>query len=791
MNRRHCHPVVWLVVFPLLVSDVSAQSSNLGQRQSHIGYVYPAGLRSGSTAEVTVGGQYLDGVDAVYFSGQGLDATVVKHRKPLTQKQINQVREKLDQVRKQLQAEGKTVRLSGDRGKGSNYDLLVERVKQLGVTEEQLKAFDEFRKKRADPKRQLNPQLVETVAIQVTASPEVRPGRYQLRLKTPLGLSNPLNFDVGQWPEYVEVEPNDSAASAPLEGPLPVVLNGQILPGDVDRFRFRARRGQRLVVVAQARELMPYLADAVPGWFQATLALFDATGHEVAYDDDFQFHPDPVLFYRIPSNGWYELEIKDALYRGREDFVYRITLGQIPWVTSIFPLGGRVGQGAGVELDGWNLPVGEPAVDTANLPPGTHLISVRKKQWISNQVPYAVGTLPECLEVEPNDDPPRAQTVQVPVVVNGRIDRPGDWDTFRFEGRAGDQRVIEVQARRLNSPLDSLLKITDASGRQLFFNDDHADKGAGLVTHHADSHLLVTLPADGPYYVHLGDTQRHGGQQYGYRLRISDPRPDFELRVVPSTINVRAGTTVPVTVHALRRDGFQGDITLRLKDPPDGFELGGCWVPAGRDRIHVTVTVPPVAEGRPLALQLEGCAMIDGKPRCHAAVPADDMMQAFIYRHLVPSRDWVVWVSQRANRPGPLPTRGRGKQRAGRSKRQGGNPLVALVSRFERQPLRIPAGGRIRIDLPGPGRGPVNPLRLELVDPPDGITVDKVSTDRGGMILLFRADAAKVKPGLKGNLILQAFAQRAFQRPNTRRVSGRTLPAVRFEIVSSEARVRP
>ena len=112
-------------------------------------------------------------------------------------------------------------------------------------------------------------------------------------------------------------------------------------PAASDRYRFQARKGQQLVVAVSARELIPYLADAVPGWFQATLALYDAQGKELAYDDHYRFHPDPVLFYEIPADGQYTLEIHDALYRGREDFVYRIAMGELPFVTSIFPLGGR------------------------------------------------------------------------------------------------------------------------------------------------------------------------------------------------------------------------------------------------------------------------------------------------------------------------------------------------------------------------------------------------------------------------------------------------------------------
>ena len=156
-------------------------------------------------------------------------------------------------------------------------------------------------------------------------------------------------------------------------------------------------------------------------------------------------------------------------------------------------------------------------------------------------MPFAVDTLPESLEQEPNNAPATAQRVTLPIIVNGRIDAPGDADVFRFEGQAGGEIVAEVQARRLNSPLDSVLQLTDAAGKQIAFNDDYEDKGAGLNTHHADSYLRATLPANGTFYLHLGDTQRKGGAEYAYRLRVSPPRPDFELRVVPSSLSIRGG----------------------------------------------------------------------------------------------------------------------------------------------------------------------------------------------------------------------------------------------------------
>ena len=105
------------------------------------------------------------------------------------------------------------------------------------------------------------------------------------------------------------------------------------------------------------------------------------------------------------------------------------------------------------------------------------------------------------------------------------------------------------------------------------FNDDYDDKGAGLLTHHADSLIAVTLPADGTYYLHLADVQHKGGAEYAYRLRISEPRPDFALLVVPSSISVRAGASVPITVHAVRKDGFAGEIAIKLEGRSQGIRL--------------------------------------------------------------------------------------------------------------------------------------------------------------------------------------------------------------------------
>ncbi len=696
-----------------LASSVAAQ-----QAAPRIGYIHPAGSRQGAELDLVVGGRNLQGIATAYVSGRGVQTFAFGYARSMT-----------------------------------------------AVA-----------------------SIAETVTVRVTIAADAEPGQRELRLETPAGLTNPLVFTVGQLPEFRE-KPAKDAAPAEMSVTLPAVLNGRIMPGEADRYRFPARKGERLVFAASARELVPYLPDAVPGWFQAVLALYDAQGNELAYADDYRFSPDPVLHYEVPRDGQYVIEIRDALYRGREDFVYRLAAGELPFVASIFPLGGRAGEKTEVELKGWNLPVTKlmPSFQEA----GVHPLFVRKRydvlserrldslldavstsrsesvsstESISNRVPFAVDTLPERLDQEPNDSVAGPQQVTLPRVVNGRIDPPGDWDVFRFQARAGDRIAAEVRARRLHSPLDSVLRLTDAGGRQLAFNDDHEDAGAGLVTHHADSLLRAELPSDGAYYVHLGDIQHQGGPEYAYRLRLAPLQPDFALRIVPSSINVRGGATVPLAVHALRKDGFAGEIALALKEAPAGFSLGGARIPDGQDQVRLTLTVPPITPKEPLSLQLEGRARIQEAEVVRPVVPAENMLQAFAYHHLVPVSELKVSVSGRVT----------------------ANTTVRILSAT---PVKIPAGGTGTVRVGVPAGTFFAPVRVELDEPPEGLAIRSQSPGSEGTEIVLQSDGAKVKPGLKGNLIVNAFAvqtpsaSKEKPPPTSRPTPLGMLPAIPFEIV--------
>lgn len=725
-----------LVVGFLVSLSVSVNGQQSTSRLPHVGYVYPAGGQIGSEFEATIGGQYLDGISEVLVSrldpagpkqGALPQLTFVSVSKPLTQKQINDLAQKLKDIQSRVREEIRRRRMAS----GDYRELFVKFAAEAGITKEMLKELDEFRKTRNDPKRQPAPQIAERATVHVSLPKDVEPGTYLIRLRGRNGVSEPLRFHVAPWREVQEVEPNDHGAAHVVEGSLPVVLNGQIMSGDVDRFQISAKKGQHLVIAVLARELIPYLPDGVPGWFQATLRVFDSAGQEVAYVDDFWFRPDPVLAFEVPQDGAYTVEIKDSIYRGRQDFVYRIVVGEIPYVTSIFPLGGRIGEACRLTLFGWNLPHREWDSPPLRGKLGIRQILLPDGVSIPRSAPFVVSQWPETMEREPNDSRDAAQKVTTGTVVNGRIDKPDDKDVFLIEGQAGQTIVAEVIARRVYSPLDSLVRIIDETGQVVAINDDTEDKSVGLITHYADSFVQTKLPRSGKYFVELTDAQHQGGPEFAYRLRISLPQPDFELRVVPSMPNAVPGAVIPVDVYAIRRDGFDGDITLELANAPEGMRLSGNWIPAGQERATITVSIPKSLKSGVVNLKLVGKAIVDGREITTTAVAADDVMQAFFYRHLVAAGNWAINVT--------------GKSRYG----------AAWVLSPDKA-VQIPIKEKAEVRLPWVGSWASN-WKLELASAPEGFAVVDVVRHNSGTKVILSVDKEKIKPGTKGNLVFQVY----------------------------------
>ena len=174
-----------------------------------------------------------------------------------------------------------------------------------------------------------------------------------------------------------------------------------------------------------------------------------------------------------------------------------------------------------------------------------------------------------------------------------------------------------------------------------------------MNTHHADSYLTAKLPADGVYYVHIGDTAHNGGEEYAYRLRISAPQPDFELRAVPSSVSLRSRSSANVTVYVIRKDGFNSPIKLALKDAPAGITSSPATLAPTQAVVGLTVRTTLATTEEPFSLVIEGRAMVDKKEIVRQAVPAEDRMQAFLWRHLVSAEKLQSLVFNPSYQPPP------------------------------------------------------------------------------------------------------------------------------------------
>lgn len=633
---------------------------NLASAQTpYIGFTYPAGGQRGTTFQVRLGGQRLNGASGAVISGEGVTAKLVEYRRKLSNQEMTLLREQLRELKRPANRKP-------TRGKNGTRRKTAKAQPKLSPAQQALIARIEKRISEWVNRPQCA-ALAEIAILEVTIDEDAALGPHELRLITARGVTNPMVFYVGQvsevarkpmltceqqvlGKEYLALRKRPPE-EVEVRVAIPCTMNGQVGSGEVNDYRFAAHQGQKLVISVKGRELIPFIADAVPGWFQPVVCLYDADGNELAYNDDFRFNPDPTMYFEVPEDGEYRLSIHDAIYRGREDFVYRVTISQLPYITSIFPLGGHVGQPVSIEMKGWNLEGAELVVPDDDGQPGIQWITARNGHAVSNRLPFERGTLPELFDIEPNEDPQHAQHVEMPIVINGRIDQSDDWDVFEVQAEAGQTIVAEVKARCLQSPLDSLLKITDAAGHLLAVNDDQEDPGAGVNTHHADSYLRVKVPADGKYYIHIGDTDRAGSAAHSYRLRISHPQPDFDLRVVPSYANFRSRGSAPITVHVLRKDGFSGNVTLRLKDPPTGFLARDTVLKGDKDLLRVGLRTTLTKLDQPVKLVVEGVAKIGGEEVVHQAVPAEDQMQAFLWRHLVPAEDLVATIYNPSYKP--------------------------------------------------------------------------------------------------------------------------------------------
>ena len=179
-----------------------------------------------------------------------------------------------------------------------------------------------------------------------------------------------------------------------------------------------------------------------------------------------------------------------------------------------------------------------------SVPLGIHDYRLRTPQG-SHVGVFHVGSLPQQVEVEPNDDLGKAQVISIPSLTDGFMEAE-EYDFFRFHAQAGQTLILDLVAARTASSLDATLVILDHRGNELDYSDDYYI--------FKDPHLTFTVKQEGEYFVRVMAPRAvpfRPPTSGSYRLVIGEV--PLMRKVLP--VGARRGRTAEFELHGVNLAG--------------------------------------------------------------------------------------------------------------------------------------------------------------------------------------------------------------------------------------------
>lgn len=512
------------------------------------------------------------------------------------------------------------------------------------------------------------PQPVENV-FEVTVAANVPPGNYDVRCQGKYGLSNRRTFVVSTIPHFTETEPNGGndvpkwvetdgvKTSAAQEVTLPVTINGQSTDGpDVDWYRFTGVAGQRILLDGHSKRIDSRMDLAITLFTEAGTII----GESKAAEAD-----DALVDVTLPANGVYFVKVHDAFFAQGPGYVYQITIGQLPYLDSVFPPTGLPGSNDEYTVLGRNLPGGQPSpfqLDGRPLDqlkvriplPGDAIgkltyasflgpqqagmdgveFRVANNGFNSNPVLVTPATAPIVLEDANNNSPDSPQKLMLPCEVAGSFYPQRDVDWFSFDAQKDDVWSINLYAQRLGQSCDAALliqrvSVNDKGEQQLndiISLDDVPERNFNnrsgrheFDERTTDPSYSFKAPQDGTYRILLkeGVSSVKSDPRLVYRLAIRKPQPDFRIVAVPDgspeALMLRKGGRDVVHLVVFRQDDFDGEITVSAAGLPAGVTTEDIVIGPGN---HYGTLILTAAENAPASI---GTLQINAKSAIHGA----------------------------------------------------------------------------------------------------------------------------------------------------------------------------
>jgi len=430
----------------------------------------------------------------------------------------------------------------------------------------------------------------QVVKARVKIAADCPLGEHALRLRCASGFSDLRTFWVGPFPTVADKGPN-SDFGQPQALPLNCTVEGVVRSEEVHYYKVDLQKGQRLSAEVEGMRLGRT-------FFDPFVAILDAKRFVLASADDTALLlQDPACSMVAPADGAYIVQIRESSYGGNDGCHFRLHIGGFPRPTGVFPAGGRAGETLNVRFLGDGAGDLSASIKLPDQPAGQWAVfaesgglSAPSPNWLR------VSPFPNVLEVEPNDDREHATPggTNLPVAFNGVISRDGDADWFSFPGVKGQAVEINIYARRLRSPLDSVLNVYDAKGGWLAGNDDSAG---------ADSYLRFTPGADGKFFLRVSDHLKKGGTDFFYRVELTPVAATLSAKIPDvgrnnaqerKSIVVPRGNRFAVLVQA-ERQNWGGGIVVRAPELPAGMTCQADTMPGNQTLLPVVFEASPDA----------------------------------------------------------------------------------------------------------------------------------------------------------------------------------------------------
>jgi hypothetical protein len=387
-----------------------------------------------------------------------------------------------------------------------------------------------------------------TAKIEIPANTPT--GMHTLRVATKVGVSAARPFIVDELPEVAEKDNNKKAAPQGITAPCVVV--GTATAEVSDFYKVPVKAGEAVTFDVLARR--------IGSPCDPVILLHDASGKELfgLYADDTPgLQGDCRLTHTFPTAGEVIVEVRDTTYRGGGDFAYRLRVGNLPAVTTAFPLAVQTGQTAQVGFAGPGVEGVKPVAVKGE---GEVVYATPKRDNGPGGWPVSVRVHPhpEEVEREPNNTPDKANPLPVPGGVSARFGEKNDLDHFKVTAKKGQKLAVTALTFEVNSPAEVYVRVLDAKGAEV----------AKSNPTQVGTRVEFTAAADGDYTIACEHTNYLFGPNEVYHLSVKAVSADFAVGVAFDRLDVPAGGVglLPVTAFT-KANGFNGPVDVEFTSP--------------------------------------------------------------------------------------------------------------------------------------------------------------------------------------------------------------------------------